>query len=117
MYGSDTKTAEGSFTSWNLNVQEKERNSIHPFKKNDVVIYKGTLARVGGFMGKRMSLHNYDLENKRSTQSTSPLGCNRLFNQKIMFEVKYGIKHVKPTSNARGQIPPTAEAGGLPLTP
>jgi hypothetical protein len=61
-------------------------NSLKHFKKNDVVIYKGELARVGGYMGKKMSLHNFDLDNKRFTQNAKPKECKKLFNQKIMFE-------------------------------
>jgi hypothetical protein len=68
--------------------------SINPFKKNDVVIYEGELARVGGFMDNKMSLHNYDIDNKRFTQSASPEDCHRLFNQKIMFEVEHDCRNV-----------------------
>jgi hypothetical protein len=93
-------------------------NSIHPFMKNDVVIYEGKLARIGGFMDNKISLHNYDLGNKRFTQSGSPDGCHRLFNQKIMFEVEHGCRSVNPVLTIpRGQIPPAAFAGGFPLTP
>jgi hypothetical protein len=93
-------------------------NSIIPFKKNDVVIFEGKLARIGGFMGNRVSLHNYNLDNKRFTQSASSNDCHRLFNQKIMFEVEHGCRNVTPVCIIpRGQIPPTAEAGGFPLTP
>jgi hypothetical protein len=92
-------------------------NSINPFKKNDVVIYEGELVRIGGFMDKRMSLHNYDIDNKRFTQSASPKDCHRLFNQKIMFEVEYDHRNVTPILTIpRGQIPPVAKAGGFPLT-
>ncbi len=87
-------------------------------KQNDVVRFKGKLARVGGFMEKRMSLHNYDLNNKRFTQNASPNNCGRLFNQRIMFEVEHGCRNVNPVYiNARGQIPPVAKASGFPLTP
>ncbi len=61
-------------------------NSLSGFKKNDVVIYKGELARVGGYMGNRMSLHEFDLDNKRFTQTGKPPDCMKLFNQKIMVE-------------------------------
>jgi len=61
-------------------------NSLKQFKKNDVVIYKGELTRVGGYTKKKMSLHNFDLNNKRFTQNAKPKECERLFNQKIMFE-------------------------------
>lgn len=92
-------------------------NSIYPFKKNDVTIFEGRLARVGGFMGKRISLHNYDLDNRRFTQSASPSDCHRLFNQKIMFEVKHGNGYVNATSNARDQTLLTAKASEFPLIP
>ncbi len=61
-------------------------NSIYPFKKNDVVLFEGKLVRTGGYMKKRMSLHNYNLDCKRFTQNTKPEQCYRLFTQKIMFE-------------------------------
>lgn len=37
-------------------------------------------------MGKRMSLHEFDLNNKRFTQRGNPLDCTKLFNQKLMYE-------------------------------
>ncbi len=93
-------------------------NSIYPFKKNDVVIFKGELSRTGGFMDNKMSLHNYNLDNKRFTQSASPNNCHRLFNQKIMFEIEHGCRNGTPVLIIpRGQIPLTAEAGEFPLIP
>ncbi len=79
--------------------------SLSGLKKNDVVTYQGELARVGGYMGNRISLHEFDLDNKRFTQSGNTLDCNRLFNQKILFEnvLKWGT------------IPLIAEANGLSL--
>jgi len=65
-------------------------DSLPPFKKNDVVLYRGRLARVGGFMGNRISLHQYDLDNKRFTKYANPKECIRLFNQRIMYEEKRG---------------------------
>jgi hypothetical protein len=98
--------------------REGGNNSIYPFKKNDVVIYDGKLARTGGFMDKRISLHNYDIDNKRFMQSASPEDCHRLFNQKIMFEVEYGNRNVNTVVTIpRNQIPPALKPGGLPLTP
>lgn len=79
--------------------------SLIEFKKNDVVIYQGELARVGGYMGTKLSLHEFDLDNKRFTQSGKPLDCVKLFNQEIMFK-----------SVLRwGTIPPIAKANGFPL--
>ena len=61
-------------------------DSLSGFKKNDVVIHQGELVRIGGYMGNRMSLHEFDLDNKRFTQSGNPIDCIKLFNQKVMFE-------------------------------
>ncbi|GEM_PF-372407 len=95
-------------------------NSLNPLKKNDVIIYNGKPARIGGFMDKRMSLHNYDLNNKRFTQNAAPDKCYRLFNQRIMFEVELGCRNVNPVYiNARDTIPPCPEEQGIlyPLSP
>jgi len=77
-------------------------DSIHPFKKNDVVIFNGGLARTGGFMRKRISLHNYDLDCKRFTQTAKPEEYCKLFTQRIMFEVEHNSRNATPASNARG---------------
>ncbi len=76
-------------------------NSIYPFKKNDMVIIDGELARVGGFLDSKISLHNHDLDNKRYTQNGNPEKCYKLFNQKIMFEVEYDSEFINPVSNVR----------------
>jgi len=57
--------------------------SIPPFKKADVVLWHGRLARVGGFMDSKVSLHSFGLRNKRFTQNASPDECTGLFNQQI----------------------------------
>jgi len=57
--------------------------SIPPFKKGDVVLWCGKLARVGGFIGGRISLHSFGLRNKRLTQNADPSECAKLFNQQI----------------------------------
>jgi len=44
--------------------------SLSGLKKNDIVVYQNELARVGGYMGNRISLHDFDLDNKRFTQSS-----------------------------------------------
>jgi RNA polymerase subunit RPABC4/transcription elongation factor Spt4 len=62
--------------------------SIPPFKKGDVVLWRGRLARVGGHMGNRISLHAFTLKNKRITQRAKPEDCTRLFNQRIFYERK-----------------------------
>lgn len=79
--------------------------SLSGLKKNDVVTYQGELARVGGYMGNRISLHEFDLDNKRFTQIGKPFDCTRLFNQKILFEnvLKWGT------------IPLIAKANEFPL--
>ena len=74
--------------------------SIHPFKKADVVLWRGGLARVGGFMGGHVSLHKFNLKNKRITQSVKPEECMYLFNQTIFSERSV-------------PIPPTTEAVGF----
>lgn len=81
-------------------------DSLSGFKKNDVVIYQGELARIGGYMGNRMSLHEFDLDNKRFTQSGNPLDCIKLFNQKVMFE-EIVIR--------RGTLSPCTQSTGYPL--
>jgi hypothetical protein len=58
--------------------------SISPFRKGDVVLWHGRLARVGGFMdGHGISLHSFGLKNKRFTQDANPNKCTRFFNQHI----------------------------------
>jgi hypothetical protein len=57
--------------------------SVYPFRKADVVVWRGQLFRVGGFMGKRLSLHAFTLKNERVTQNARPKDCTRLFNQRI----------------------------------
>jgi len=61
-------------------------NSLAGFKKNDVIIYKGELARIGGYMKNKLSLHEFNIENKRFTQSGNPTDCIKLFNQKLIYE-------------------------------
>ena len=61
-------------------------NSRKHFKKNDIVLYRKELARIGGNTRKKMSLNIFDLDNKRFTQYAKLKECKRLFNQKIMFE-------------------------------
>lgn len=58
--------------------------SIPPFRKGDVILRHGKLARVGGFMdGCGISLHSFALKNKRFTQTANPSECARLFNQHV----------------------------------
>ncbi len=46
----------------NVGMQYGCSNSLQDLKKNDVVQVRGRLSRVGGFFGKRISLHEYTLE-------------------------------------------------------
>jgi hypothetical protein len=62
--------------------------SISPFRKGDVVLWHGRLARVGGFMDGRISLHGFGVRNKRFTQNASPDECTGLFNQRIFTKCK-----------------------------
>lgn len=64
--------------------REGGTDSLYPFKKGDVVLYEKDLARVGGFKDNFLSLHNFDLDNKRFTQRANPKDCLKLFNQRIM---------------------------------
>jgi hypothetical protein len=57
--------------------------SVYPFKKTDVVLWRGKLVRIGGFMDGRISLHEFNLKNKRITQVAKPEECVYLFNQRI----------------------------------
>jgi hypothetical protein len=74
--------------------------SVYPFKKADVVLWRGQLARVGGYMDGGISLHAFTLKNKRITQSAKPEDCTRLFNQRV-----FGLR--------QAPIPPMAEAVGF----
>jgi len=58
--------------------------SIQQFRKGDVVQWHNRLARVGGFMDERgISLHSFELKNRRFTQNANPNECTKLFNQHI----------------------------------
>jgi len=61
------------------------------FRKGDIVIWKGKLGRVAGYMENppRLSLRTFDIENRRFTQSAKPQDCIRLFNQRIMYACSY----------------------------
>jgi len=59
--------------------------SIPPFKKADVVLWRGQLARVGGYMDGAISLHAFTLKNKRITQDANPADCTRLYSQRIFY--------------------------------
>jgi len=69
--------------------------SVYPFKKADVVVWRGQLARVGGYMDGRISLHAFTLKNKRVTQNARRKDCTRLFNQRI-----FGKRILSPTTEA-----------------
>lgn len=51
----------------------------------DVVLFKGKLARVGGHKDGFISLHKFDIDNKRFTQRAKVEECHRLFNQRVMY--------------------------------
>jgi hypothetical protein len=65
--------------------REGGSNSLNGFKKGDIVLYRNRLARVGGYMNGKISLHTAGLKNKRFTQRAEPKECVRLYNQKIMY--------------------------------
>jgi len=71
--------------------------SLGGFRKGDIVRWKDRLARVGGFMNERISLHSFDLDNKRFTQNVNSDECIELFNQRIIDSA----------------IPPTTEVVGF----
>nr|MDO8080113.1 RRXRR domain-containing protein [Candidatus Freyarchaeota archaeon] len=64
--------------------RESGSRSLNGFRKGDVVMWKDVLARVGGFRNGLISLHSFDVDNKRFTQRAKPNDCIRLFNQRIM---------------------------------
>ena len=70
--------------------------SLGGFRKGDIVFWKDRLARVGGYMNERVSLHNIDLDNKRFTQNADPDECIRLFNQRII------VSAIPPTTKLVG---------------
>ena len=65
--------------------REGGSNSLNRLKKGDIVRYRNRLARVGGYMNDKISLHSVGLKNKRFTQRADPKECIRLYNQKIMY--------------------------------
>jgi hypothetical protein len=73
--------------------------SVRPFKKSDVVMWRGQLARIGGYTDGGISIHAFTLKNKRIARGAKPEDCARLFNQRV-----FGL-HQAP-------IPPTTEAVG-----
>jgi hypothetical protein len=66
--------------------REGGSDSVNGFKKGAVVLYRERLARVGGYRNGRISLHTFNLNNKRFTQRADPNDCRRLFNQKILYD-------------------------------
>lgn len=65
--------------------REGGSNSLNGFKKGDIVRYRNHLARVGGYMNGKISLHTVGLKNKRFTQRADPKECIRLYHQKIIY--------------------------------
>jgi hypothetical protein len=76
--------------------------SVPPFKKGDVVQWHGRLARVGGFMDGRLSLHSCDMRNRRFTQTAKPEECARLFNQQVFS--KHEHPKFLPPINSRSKF-------------
>jgi len=74
--------------------REGGTNSLGQFKKGEIIIYKNRLARVGGYKNNLMSLHIFNLNNKRFTQNAEPKDCSKLFNQKIMSQFILPLKSV-----------------------
>ena len=87
-FGRDSNIPDGNYIDLNLTrVEPVDGMAAHgvfpPFRKGDVILWHGRLARVGGFMDGRISLHSFSLRNKRLTQNANPNECNRLFSQQI----------------------------------
>jgi len=70
--------------------------SLNGFRKGDVVLWKNRLARVGGYMNERISLHSFDADNRRFTQNANTDECVKLFNQRIM------VSAIPPTTEVVG---------------
>jgi hypothetical protein len=73
--------------------QRKRRGgswSLYPFKKGDVVLWKGRVARVGGYRKERLSLHTFDINNTRFSRDARPTDCQKLFNSRVLYQ------HSKP---------------------
>jgi hypothetical protein len=66
--------------------REGGSSSLNGFKKGGIVVYRERLARVGGYMEGKMSLHTCNVNNKRFTQRAAPEECRKLFTQRIMYE-------------------------------
>lgn len=62
--------------------------SLPPFKKGDVVQYRGEIVRVGGYKKGLISLHRFDLLGERITLAGKSGECKRLFNQRIFGQRK-----------------------------
>lgn len=55
------------------------------FKKGDIVLWKDKIARIGGNMNGKLSLHSFNVANNRFTQNANTTDCLRVFNQRIMY--------------------------------
>ena len=73
------------FAKGGIRRREGGSNSLNSFKKGDLVLYRNRVARVGGYMNGKISLHTVGLKNKRFTQYAEPKECIRLYNQKIIY--------------------------------
>ena len=70
-------------------------------------------------MGNRISLHEFDLDNKRFTQRGNPSDCTKQFNQKLMYEEPlWGGVRSSPVSRQEYPLPlhPTEDNGILALS-
>ena len=75
------------FEKGNIRKRYGGSNSLENLKKGDIVLYKGKLSRVGGFLeNKGLSLHKANLTNKRFIQTAKLKDITVLFNQKIMLQ-------------------------------
>lgn len=61
------------------------------------MVWRGMLTRVGGYMNNRISLHAFNLKNRRIKRDVKPGECVRLFNQRVFWM-------------RESPIPPTTEA-------
>lgn len=75
---------KANFKKGGVRPREGGTNSLPPFSKGDIATSNGKMARIGGYRNERMSLHAFDLDNRRFTQNANPEEWTRLFNQKIM---------------------------------
>jgi hypothetical protein len=91
------------FAKGGIHKRDGGSSSLNGFKKGDIVLYRNRLARAGGYMNGKISLHTISLKNKRFTQRAEPKECIRLYNQKIMYVANPHIRNRKGYSY-RGHV-------------